>query len=339
MRNFITLFCLLSQILYDEIRKKFGMKAQLSISAIGTVVSAYKTMKEQKVWTKAKFKKPQCDLVRGRDYSFPGKGEAVSISTFNGRIQMSYCTKGMEKFFDSDKYEFGTAKVVHTLGKYYLHIPVTFEVEDVDFSQIEHVVGIDRGINFIIATFDNNQKSVFVNGGKIKQKRAKYQKLRSELQKRGTPSARRRLKAIGQRENRWMKDVNHCISKTLVESNPKHTLFVLEDLTGIREATEKVQRKNRYVTVSWAFYDLEEKLIYKAALYGHKVIKVDPHYTSQRCPKCGHTEKGNRDKKNHIFCCRECGYTSNDDRIGAMNLYQKGIEKLIKEESDAVTLE
>ncbi len=46
--------------------------------------------------------------------------------------------------------------------------------------------------------------------------------------------------------------------------------------------------------------------------------KVNPAYTSQTCPKCGHTEKANRNKKIHLFCCRNCGYKSNDDRIGAM---------------------
>jgi transposase len=51
-------------------------------------------------------------------------------------------------------------------------------------------------------------------------------------------------------------------------------------------------------------------------------------YTSQTCPKCGHVEKTNRDKKNHIFKCKTCGYTSNDDRIGAMNLHRKEIEYL-----------
>jgi putative transposase len=57
-----------------------------------------------------------------------------------------------------------------------------------------------------------------------------------------------------------------------------------------------------------------------------QVIAVDPEHTSQQCPKCGHTEKANRNKKIHLFCCKSCGYQSNDDRIGAMNLRQKGIE-------------
>lgn len=61
-----------------------------------------------------------------------------------------------------------------------------------------------------------------------------------------------------------------------------------------------------------------------------QVSKVNPRYTSQTCPRCGHIEAGNRDKAKHIFCCKNCGYTSNDDRIGAMNLYRMGIEYLVE---------
>lgn len=167
-----------------------------------------------------------------------------------------------------------------------------------------------------------------MSGKAIKQKRAHYSKIRSELQKRQTPSSRRRLKAIGRRENRWIQDVNHCVSKALVENNPEHTLFVLEDLTGIRRVTERVRKKDRYVFVSWAFYDLEQKLIYKAKQRQSSVLKVDPRYTSQCCPRCGHTEKANRNKKIHLFECKNCSYRSNDDRIGAMNLYRMGITYL-----------
>ena len=66
------------------------------------------------------------------------------------------------------------------------------------------------------------------------------------------------------------------------------------------------------------------------------VIAVDPKYTSQTCPKCGHIEKSNRNKKHHIFCCKNCGYQSNDDRIGAMNLWNKGIQYIEKQNSKEV---
>ena len=44
----------------------------------------------------------------------------------------------------------------------------------------------------------------------------------------------------------------------------------------------------------------------------------------------GHIESANRNKAKHLFCCKNCGYSSNDDRIGTMNLYRMGIEYLVE---------
>ena len=314
----------LNKVLYSAIREKFSLKSQMTQSVFKTVIARYKTILEnQKEWIQPSFKKPQYDLVWNRDYSLTKN--CFSVNTLNGRVKLPYFTEGMSKYFDHDIYKFGTAKLVNKHGKYFLHIPVTYDIEESNISDICNVVGIDRGINFVAATYDSKHKSAFVSGKTIKQKRAHYSKLRKELQMCRTPSARRRLLAVGQRENRWMQDVNHQVSKALVESNPKHTLFVLEDLSGIRNATERVRTKDRYVSVSWSFYDLEQKLIYKAKQKQSIVIKVDPRYTSQCCPVCGHIEKANRNKKIHLFACKNCGYKSNDDRIGAMNLYRMGI--------------
>ena len=317
----------LNKILYSTLREKFSLKSQMAQSVFKTVIARYKSILEnQNEWIKPSFKKPQYDLVWNRDYSLTQN--CFSVNTLNGRVKLPYFAEGMSKYFNHSIYRFGTAKLVNKRGKYYLHIPVTYEVEESNISDICNVVGIDRGINFVVATYDSKHKSGFVSGKAIKQKRANYSRLRKELQMRHTPSSRRRLKAIGQRENRWMQDINHQVSKALATGNPKHTLFVLEDLTGIRNATEHVKTKDRYVSVSWSFYDLEQKLIYKAKQNQSSVIKVDPRYTSQCCPACGHTEKSNRNKKIHLFTCKNCGYTSNDDRIGAMNLYRMGINYL-----------
>ena len=317
----------LNKILYSTLREKFSLKSQMAQSVFKTVIARYKTILEnQNEWIKPSFKKPQYDLVWNRDYSLTQN--CFSVNTLNGRVKLPYFAQGMFKYFNHSIYKFGTAKLVNKHGKYYLHIPVTYEVEESNISDICNVVGIDRGINFVVATYDSKHKSGFVSGKAIKQKRANYSRLRKELQMRHTPSSRRRLKAIGQRENRWVQDINHQVSKALATGNPKHTLFVLEDLTGIRNVTERVKTKKRYVSVSWSFYDLEQKLIYKAKQNQSSVIKVDPRYTSQCCPACGHTEKSNRNKKIHLFTCKNCGYTSNDDRIGAMNLYRMGINYL-----------
>ena len=314
---------------YYKVRESFGLRSQMAVSCVRTVIAKYKTILEkQNEWIKLIFRLPQLDLVWNRDYSLNAKNDTFSVNTLNGRIKVKFYKNGFDKYFANDC-KFGTAKLVFKHNKFFLHIPITYEINELAMSDVSNIVGVDRGIRFIATTYDSKGKTTFYDGNAIKQKRGHYKALRKVLQQVHTPSSRRRIKAIGQRENRWMQDINHCISKALVESNPDGTLFVIEDLTGIRSATEKVLVKDRYVSVSWSYYDLEQKLTYKALKNHQLVEKVNPAYTSQTCPKCGHTEKANRDKRRHLFCCKNCGYKSNDDRIGAMNLYRMGINLLV----------
>ena len=325
----------LNKALYHELRECFGLKAQMAQSALKTVISKYRTVcSNGHERASVRFKTPRYDLVWNRDWSIVG--EKVSVNTIDGRIKLPYVREGMEKYLNRSTCRYGTATLVlRDDGKCFLHIPVTYEVEVPDTSDIVNVVGIDRGIRKLAVAYDGAKTTTW-SGKSIKSRRAQFAKTRKELQQRGTPSARRRLKAIGHRENGWTRDVNHCVSKALVESNPQGTLFVLENLTGIRAATERVRTKDRYVTVSWSYYDLEQKLTYKASLAGQKVVKVKPEYTSQRCPICGAIDKHSRDKSNHVYKCSHCGYQSDDDRIGAMNLYQLGQEYLKGNESPGI---
>ncbi len=130
-----------------------------------------------------------------------------------------------------------------------------------------------------------------------------------------------------------MTDVNHQLSKTLITRYGDHTLFVLEDLTGVTFNTDNLPKILRNSDRSWSFYQLEQFLTYKSALTASQVVKVSAQYTSQRCPKCGVIRKANRDHSIHEYICENCGYHSNDDRIGAMNIqllgtqYISGIDK------------
>jgi len=322
---------------YGMLRSEYGLPSQMACNVVRTVIGSYKTNRTSGYpWTLCRYNCPQMTLSWNRDYSL--NRDRFSVGTLNGRVKCDYDLCGMEKYFDRNVYSFGAAKVVYKHKKFFLHISVITELNELSDSDVVNVVGIDRGINFIANTYDSKGRSRFYSGKAVKDKRAHYKKLRHDLQLKQTASARRRLKAIGQRENRWMHNVNHCVSKALVESNPKGTLFVLEDLKGVRYATEKVVKKDRYEIVSWSFDDLEQKLGYKALENGQKVIKVDPAYTSQTCPKCGHIDRRSRHKKIHTFICTNCGYTSNDDRIGAMNLYRMGIEYLVESQGSMPSL-
>jgi IS605 OrfB family transposase len=302
------------------------LKAQMSCSVIKTVIARYKSAKSNgHDWSLVNFKRPEYDLVWNRDYSLV-KG-FFSINSLSGRLIMTYNTSAMEQYFNG-AWSFGSAKLIQRKGKFYLHIPVTKKLPPCNESAISVVVGIDLGLNFIATATDNQGKTTFYDGRWIKDKRAQYASVRKSLQRSKTPSARRRLMAIGQREFRFMTQVNHQVSKALVGAYGANTLFVVEDLSGVRSVTEIVRKKDRYIQVSWAFYQLRKMIEYKARLSGSVTLAVDPRYTSQRCPICGHIEAINRNKKKHTFECKVCHYRSNDDRVASMNLRDMGIKYL-----------
>ena len=56
---------------------------------------------------------------------------------------------------------------------------------------------------------------------------------------------------------------------------------------------------------------------------GGEVRVVPPQYTSQTCPVCGHVAAENRPTQSK-FCCVKCGYKSNADRVGAINILRVG---------------
>lgn len=320
----------INSAIYTIVRKDFSLPSQMAQSAMRNVIASYRTIHAtQEKWSiKPLFRRSKIEYVWNRDYSLNKKTKDFSINTINGRIKVSTCWNGNEEFSSQEKY--GSATLQYKKGKWILYIPVTIDVEDISLDDISNIVGVDMGLNFLATTYDSHGQTTFYKGRSVKDKRAQYKKLRSELQSKGTRSSKKRLASIGSRENRWMNDVNHCISKALVNKAGKHSLIVIEDLTGIRAATERFRKKDRYVSVSWAFYDLRQKIQYKAQMAECLVIAVDPAYTSQRCPRCGYTSKSNRNKKLHTFTCKKCSYTSNDDRIAAMNLYNMGIQYRIQ---------
>ena len=145
----------LNKALYSALREKFNLKSQMAQSVLKTVIARYKTILEnQNEWIKPSFRKPQYDLVWNRDYSLTQN--RFSINTLNGRVKLSYFADGMSKYFDHTIYKFGTAKLVSKHGKYYLHIPVTYKIEESNISDICNVVGIDQVLTLFLQLMTAN---------------------------------------------------------------------------------------------------------------------------------------------------------------------------------------
>ena len=338
---------------YYDIRDRFDLKSQAACSVFRTVAARYKTvdtqLKEQQwkftdpgsgksfcfkkdirwLQSPVAFRRPQADLVRKDDWSILKDGRILSVSTLTSREQVPFQTRKDSRLMNR-RWTCGTAKLVfhETDRHWYLHISVTAAIKPVQISDITTVAGIDRGL-INLATVRRGDTTEYFRGEEAARIRSRYDRTRASLQSKGTRGARSVLKRISGRENSWMSDMNHRISKALV-SEPG-TLLVFEDLSGVSFDSHNLESRTaggRHDLRNWAFYQLETMTAYKAAMNGCIVIKVDPAYTSQRCPCCGLIRKDSRDHSNHVYHCPECGGTWNDDEVASINLQSLGYEYL-----------
>lgn len=192
------------------------------------------------------------------------------------------------------------------------------------------IVGVDVGVRYLAVASDTKGACSFYRGKGVVPKANHYARLRKRLQRKGTRSATRRLVAISGRERRLKADANHVVSKRIIDAHP-HSFIGLENLTDIRERTKrrkgkkasKKQRKANAAYSKWSFAELQSMIAYKALLQGSMAIKVDAHYTSKACPRCGHTCDGNRPHKGLLFVCQNCHYTLHADLVGARNIVMR----------------
>jgi IS605 OrfB family transposase len=237
----------------------------------------------------------------------------ATIASTNGRLKAAFFVPLNYENYLSWTIKSSTISYDRRNKIFYLH--VSLEHNDPEKVTALNVLGIDRGIVNIAVCSDN----MFYNSKKIKNRRARYAHLRKELQSKGTKSAKRKLKRMSGEERRFVTDVNHRISKQIV--NSEYTVFALEDLSKIRVQKRRGKEFHRKLN-SWSFYQLEQFIRYKAESLGKHILLLDARYTSQKCSNCGHSYKGNREGS--AFRCRKCGFELHADLNASRNIAQAG---------------
>jgi putative transposase len=293
--------------MYRQCRDKFELSAQLVVRCISKVADSYKLDKNAKRY----FKEHGAIAYDNRILTYRTDKRFVSIWTLTGRETIPYVCG--ERQHELLKHQHGESDLVYHRGKWYLL--ATCEIQEPTPAEVDTWLGIDRGVVNVATDSDGN----IYTGARVEQRRKRYSSQRRDLQKRNTHSSHRRLKQMSGKQARFQKDVNHCIAKELVirAKRTKQGLAV-EKLTGIHLRT-RVRRETRAERGNWSFDQLGQFIGYKAALYGVQYIEVDPHYTSQRCATCGHTEKANRRSQSE-FLCKSCGYQAHADVNAAVNI-------------------
>ncbi|EKS8366528.1 transposase [Bacillus cereus] len=160
---------------------------------------------------------------------------------------------------------------------------------------------------------DDDKVRFFENGRKNKYMKRKFRSVRRKL---GEAKKLNALRQLDDKEQRWMQDQDHKMSREIVDFATDNTISVirLEQLTNMRQ-TARISHKNEKNLHTWSFYRLAHFVDYKARLVGIQVEYVNPSYTSQTCPKCTEKNKA-QDRK---YKC-QCGFEKHRDIVGAMNI-------------------
>jgi putative transposase len=296
------------QLCYRDVRERFGLGSQTAILCIHRAVGAYK--RDTSIWPV--FRPHAAITYDVRTLSFKGP-DRVSMVTLSGRIKVPFLMGGYQA--ERIGYPKGQSDLIRTeAGKWLLLI--TVDVPEGTSVPISDFLGIDLGIANIATDSDGNRHS----GKPVDDVRRKHNLQRKRLQRKGTKGAKKKLRRVSKKEARFRRQENHRISKEIVETARRTGRGIAcEDLAGIRGRVTARGGDARNRLSGWSFHQLSSFLAYKAQIAGVPVVHVDPAYTSQTCPECGHCERSNRRSQSE-FRCKRCHHEQHADVVGARNV-------------------
>ncbi|HEX2908346.1 MAG TPA: transposase [Phototrophicaceae bacterium] len=300
----------LHQALYHALRASSDLSAQVVVRLFAKVADAYKKDKK----TQRHFRPHGAIAYDDRILTWYTDQQHVSIWSVGGRLNIAYlCGQRQRELL---AYRKGESDLVYSKSKEAFYLLAVCDIPDPTEQETDAALGVDLGRTNIAVDSDGEMFSSDV----IEVNRHQHAQLRRRLQKRGSKSAKRHLKQLSGKQRRFQRDVNHCISKRLVQKAERTGRSIrLEDLKGINRRTRVKGKEERARQHNWSFHQLRLFVSYKARLYGVKVEYVDPRYTSQRCFACGHIAKENRRSQSE-FLCAACGHTAHADVNAALNI-------------------
>ncbi|SHH33047.1 RNA-guided endonuclease InsQ/TnpB family protein [Streptomyces sp. 3214.6] len=319
----------LQQLVYADVKATFGLSAQPAVRAIKKVVDAYASLAaavkagrlgpptsqrhRRAISGPIGFRPEAAQPFDDRCLSWQYDARIVSIWTVDGRMKGIKYTGVTDQLKTLTSFRKGETDLVRRGGKWQLI--ATCDLPDPEVYEPVDWIGVDRGIVNLATTSDGTNHQ----GRRLSRYRRWQARKRTELQKKQTRSATRRLARRSKKEHRHATHMNHKISKEIVSVAQRTGRGIaVEVLDGIRDRV-RLRRDQRDTLSSWPFHQLGQHLKYKAQQAGVPFLEVDPRHTSQRCPRCGHTDKANRLDRDH-FCCRRCGLAGPADHVAGVNV-------------------
>lgn len=209
---------------------------------------------------------------------------------------------------------------------------------------VKTAIGLDMGITKLVHCSDGSQiDNPKLSTNKTTRRQLRIRQRRINRKKRGSKNrrkagnkvARLHQKITNKREalqwqiaSKTVKKADGIFPEDLNISGMKSRCKPnLDENTGRFLTNGQSRKKGLNRSISDAgWYSLLKKIEYMAAKHGKLFHKVNPKYSSQTCPECGHVHKDNRDKEK--FICTNCGYFNHADLNAANVLKQRGVDQL-----------
>jgi len=323
----------LQSLAYDKIRDETSLGSQHAILATHQAAAALSGIDEiEALEEDYKVSRPEftAETVKFDTRSMTlFDDETVSLSTVEDRIHCNLALPDEEdgyqyQYLESDAWELTESTLSKRNGEYYLHLgfrkpkPVK-QVDQQTDDEDRTVLGVDLGIVNIATT----STAYFASGRELRHRHREFERVRGSLQQTGTQSAHRTIQQLSGRESRYVRDVLHQVANNIIDEACSHDCeyIAFENLRHIQKRAPPVKEFHE-----WAHRQLVDLVEYKADAEGICVEFVDPEYTSQRCPDCGHTSSSNRHSQT-VFECESCGTTGNADYIAAKNVGWKFVRR------------
>ena len=302
---------------YRDIRERFGLSANLAVRAIARVAPRLANAKTRH----SRFKPTSIDYD-ARIFKLDVSSETVSLRLIEGRCILALALGDFQRERLAGQSPTSATLKKGRKNRYYLDVQVKEEAPPTQ--DADDTLGVDLGIRHIATDSAGHQ----FQGQDLADYRQHRAKVRARLQakadtgsKQTRKACRRVLKRLSGRERRHQKRINHEISKQLVAYAKKHGLaIVFEVLKGIRDRC-RFHKGQRRALHSWAFYQLQQFVEYKAQSAGGRVLHVDPRYTSKTCADCLHVGVRRQDD----FSCKNCGQRSHADFNAARSIARFGL--------------
>jgi IS605 OrfB family transposase len=227
---------------YYDIREKFGLTSAESQIAIRKVAYAYsdKSRRDRLAEFRLNGSIPLFKHVYYDDNTVMFYGFKAKIQTRQGVKLPRHPKEGTLSYCN---------------GEYFINQFI--EVESPAAYDTNKYLGCDLGIVNILTDSDGD----IYSGGKLNGLRHRHFKLRKRLQSKCTRSARRLLNKRRRKEQLFARDVNHQISKKVVEKAKTASVGIaLEMLKGIRENVT-VRKADRRQHNSWGFDQLRQFIL------------------------------------------------------------------------------